>query len=120
MVREELGLTPWDVGESELNELCNELDPNQDGIDVDEFWSHIKQANKDKHKYGVSETLLSDSVRAQSNRARRFKTYRQDLLENLPRCKRNASLPALSSSFCEQGRDRAPRNRFAASGLLSI
>jgi Ca2+-binding EF-hand superfamily protein len=120
LVREELGLTPWDVGEADLNELYNELDPNQDGIDCDEFWSHIKQANKEKHKYGVSDSLLSGSGQTNSHSARRFKTYRQDLLENMPRCKRNASLPALSSSFCEQGRDRAPRNRFAASGLRAL
>merc|ERR1740121_610237 len=111
-VRDELGISRWDVGINDLNEFYRVLDPNCDGIDINELLTHVRKVGKTT----ASSDWLSGSAARQ--RHRKFKTHKQALADAGP--KRSASLPNVgprtpTHSFSSQGRDRVARNRLATS-----
>jgi Ca2+-binding EF-hand superfamily protein len=115
-VREELGMNRWDLSDADLNEFYNHLDrDNSDGIDIEEFWQHIKAVGREKHQRPECSDFLSrvgadlEASSSKRERIRRWRTYKQGLVENIQKHSRSTSLPALSPTFSEQGRDRQSR-----------
>lgn len=111
-VRDELGISRWDVGISDLNEFFRHLDPNGDGIDVNELMTHVRKVGKSA---SASDWLSGSAAR---QRHRKLKTYKQALADAGPR--RSSSLPTVglgtpTYSFSSQGRERMARNRLATS-----
>ncbi|CAK0800622.1 unnamed protein product [Prorocentrum cordatum] len=120
-VRDELGMSRWDVSTNDLNDFFKALDPNGDGIDINELLTYVRKAGKDR-SVSASDCLSSP---APKRRHRKFKTYKQSLADAGP-C-RSASLPSVglrgrttTSSFCVQGRERMARDRLAASLTLGL
>lgn len=116
-VRDELGISRWDVGINELNEFFRLLDPNGDGIDINELMTHVRKNGKAV----TSSDWLSSSATRQ--RHQKLKTYKQALADARPR--RSSSLPNVglgtpTHSFSSQGRERMARNRLAATGPLKL
>lgn len=111
-VRDELGISRWDVGINDLNDFFRLLDPGGDGIDINELLTHVRKVGK---ATSASDWLSGSATR---QRHRKFKTYRQALVDAGP--KRSSSLPNVglrtpTYSFSSQGRERMCRTRLATS-----
>jgi Ca2+-binding EF-hand superfamily protein len=115
-VRDELGMSRWDVSTNDLNDFFKALDPNGDGIDINELLTYVRKVGKDR-SVSASDCLSSPATK---QKHRKFKTYKQSLADAGP--SRSTSLPNVglrnrnpTSSFCVQGRERMSRTRLATS-----
>lgn len=102
-VRNELGLTRWDVKTGALADFFEHLDRDGDGLDVRELLAYLRQAQKDKHQVGPQSLYVAPRTPVLD---RKRKTHRQKLQDAL---QRSSSLPTLrtqTATFTNLGRSR--------------
>jgi len=105
-VRNELGLSRWDVQNSALNEFYNHIDPNGDGIDLNELLVFLRKQHRERGLVGPQ--ALYTAPKNIPKIERKLKTHKQRLVDTLPRnaMRRSESLPSiLTHSFASLGRE---------------
>lgn len=107
-VRNDLGLTRWDVQNASLQDFFAHLDRNGDGLDVNELLAFLRQAQKDKAALGPQSLYQAPRVPTLD---RKRKTHRQKLHDSLHRSSSLPSLRVHTSAFTNLGRERLPMSR---------
>mmetsp|Transcript_140216 Transcript_140216/g.349498 ORF Transcript_140216/g.349498 Transcript_140216/m.349498 type:complete len:281 (+) Transcript_140216:67-909(+) len=107
-VRNDLGLTRWDVQNSSLTDFYTHMDRNGDGLDVNELLHFLRQQHRDRGTLGPQSLYVPPKTPKVD---RKRKTYKQKLSDHL---QKSNSLPSLhTSSFTNLGRTCSPISRIA-------
>mmetsp|Transcript_74407 Transcript_74407/g.241604 ORF Transcript_74407/g.241604 Transcript_74407/m.241604 type:complete len:286 (-) Transcript_74407:113-970(-) len=111
-VRNDLGLTRWDVQNSALMDFYEHIDPNGDGIDMTELLTFLRQQHREKNLVGPQALYVTPKNIPKIDKKR--KTHKQRLTDGFPRnaLPRGNSLPSLfTHSFTALGRDSPAMRR---------
>jgi len=107
-VRNDLGLTRWDVQNSSLDDFFTHLDRNGDGLDVNELIGFLKQQHRDRTSIGPQSLYVPPKTLKVD---RKRKTHKQQLQDTM---QKSTSLPILHTpSFTNLGRSGIPMMRLA-------